>query len=265
VACGRGNSPGEGKLEEGKLSALMHDLEAEVMRGSVLDTKKRIRRAGPGHVRRFWRRSASCRRTPRLGAVYRGADPGGWCRKRWAPAGTSSSSTAGKAPTSRTSCCTNISAFRWARRGAHVGPRDGAKSVIGSSLACRSSDAAEEGGIPLHAAVVAGDHGSPNGSFLDGDVCGTSLALIDAGVPITRPIAGIAMGLILEGEPLPRCFLRHIGATRIQSRRHGFQGGGHEMGVTSLQMDIKIAGITEEIMRVALDQAKGAAAHPGRN
>ena len=95
-------------------------------------------------------------------------------------------------------------------------------------------------------------------------VCGTSLALMDAGVPITRPIAGIAMGLILEGKRY--AVLSDILGDEDHLGDMDFKVAGTDNGVTSLQMDIKIAGITEEIMRVALDQAQGRpASHPRRN
>ncbi|HSZ10663.1 MAG TPA: polyribonucleotide nucleotidyltransferase [Rhizomicrobium sp.] len=98
-----------------------------------------------------------------------------------------------------------------------------------------------------------------NGSSSMATVCGTSLALMDAGVPITRPIAGIAMGLILEGERY--AVLSDILGDEDHLGDMDFKVAGTENGVTSLQMDIKIAGITEEIMRVALDQAKGGRLH----
>jgi polyribonucleotide nucleotidyltransferase len=98
-----------------------------------------------------------------------------------------------------------------------------------------------------------------NGSSSMATVCGTSLALMDAGVPITRPIAGIAMGLILEGERF--AVLSDILGDEDHLGDMDFKVAGTEMGVTSLQMDIKIAGITEEIMRVALDQAKAGRLH----
>ena len=94
-----------------------------------------------------------------------------------------------------------------------------------------------------------------NGSSSMATVCGTSLALMDAGVPIARPIAGIAMGLILEGERF--AVLSDILGDEDHLGDMDFKVAGTSEGVTSLQMDIKVAGITEEIMRVALDQAKG--------
>ncbi|RUT30237.1 polyribonucleotide nucleotidyltransferase [Arsenicitalea aurantiaca] len=98
-----------------------------------------------------------------------------------------------------------------------------------------------------------------NGSSSMATVCGTSLALMDAGVPMARPVAGIAMGLILEGEKF--AVLSDILGDEDHLGDMDFKVAGTEKGVTSLQMDIKIAGITEEIMKVALEQAKGGREH----
>lgn len=98
-----------------------------------------------------------------------------------------------------------------------------------------------------------------NGSSSMATVCGTSLALMDAGVPLARPVAGIAMGLILEGDRY--AVLSDILGDEDHLGDMDFKVAGTEVGVTSLQMDIKIAGITEEIMKVALEQAKGGRAH----
>ena len=98
-----------------------------------------------------------------------------------------------------------------------------------------------------------------NGSSSMATVCGTSLALMDAGVPLRRPTAGIAMGLILEGERY--AVLSDILGDEDHLGDMDFKVAGTERGVTSLQMDIKISGITEEIMRVALSQAKDGRLH----
>ncbi|HEX2655713.1 MAG TPA: polyribonucleotide nucleotidyltransferase, partial [Xanthobacteraceae bacterium] len=98
-----------------------------------------------------------------------------------------------------------------------------------------------------------------NGSSSMATVCGTSLALMDAGVPIRRPTAGIAMGLILEDKRF--AVLSDILGDEDHLGDMDFKVAGTENGVTSLQMDIKIAGITEEIMRVALTQAKDGRLH----
>jgi polyribonucleotide nucleotidyltransferase len=98
-----------------------------------------------------------------------------------------------------------------------------------------------------------------NGSSSMATVCGTSLALMDAGVPVKRPTAGIAMGLILEDQRY--AVLSDILGDEDHLGDMDFKVAGTERGVTSLQMDIKIAGITEEIMRVALSQAKDGRMH----
>jgi polyribonucleotide nucleotidyltransferase len=98
-----------------------------------------------------------------------------------------------------------------------------------------------------------------NGSSSMATVCGTSLALMDAGVPLKAPVAGIAMGLILEGERF--AVLSDILGDEDHLGDMDFKVAGTAEGITSLQMDIKIAGITEEIMKVALDQAKGGRDH----
>jgi polyribonucleotide nucleotidyltransferase len=98
-----------------------------------------------------------------------------------------------------------------------------------------------------------------NGSSSMATVCGTSLALMDAGVPLKRPTAGIAMGLILEDKRY--AVLSDILGDEDHLGDMDFKVAGTEQGVTALQMDIKIAGITEEIMQVALSQAKQGRMH----
>jgi polyribonucleotide nucleotidyltransferase len=98
-----------------------------------------------------------------------------------------------------------------------------------------------------------------NGSSSMATVCGTSLALMDAGVPMKRPVAGIAMGLILEGEKF--AVLSDILGDEDHLGDMDFKVAGTDEGITSLQMDIKIAGITEEIMKIALAQAKDGRIH----
>ncbi len=98
-----------------------------------------------------------------------------------------------------------------------------------------------------------------NGSSSMATVCGSSLALMDAGVPLKAPTAGIAMGLILEDKR--HAVLSDILGDEDHLGDMDFKVAGTERGITSLQMDIKIAGITEEIMRVALTQAKDGRIH----
>jgi polyribonucleotide nucleotidyltransferase len=98
-----------------------------------------------------------------------------------------------------------------------------------------------------------------NGSSSMASVCGTSLSLMDAGVPLKRSTAGIAMGLIKEEDRF--AVLSDILGDEDHLGDMDFKVAGTERGVTSLQMDIKIAGITEEIMRIALAQAKDGRIH----
>ena len=98
-----------------------------------------------------------------------------------------------------------------------------------------------------------------NGSSSMATVCGTSLALMDAGVPIKSPVAGIAMGLILEGKDF--AVLSDILGDEDHLGDMDFKVAGTSEGVTTLQMDIKISGITEDIMKIALAQAKKGRTH----
>ncbi|MXO57969.1 polyribonucleotide nucleotidyltransferase [Altererythrobacter salegens] len=98
-----------------------------------------------------------------------------------------------------------------------------------------------------------------NGSSSMATVCGGCLSMMDAGVPIERPVSGIAMGLILEGKDF--AVLSDILGDEDHLGDMDFKVAGTEAGITSLQMDIKIAGITKEIMAKALEQAKGGRAH----
>ena len=98
-----------------------------------------------------------------------------------------------------------------------------------------------------------------NGSSSMATVCGTSLAFMDAGVPLKAPVAGIAMGLIKEGDDF--AVLSDILGDEDHLGDMDFKVAGTSEGITSLQMDIKITGITEEIMKVALDQAKDGRIH----
>jgi polyribonucleotide nucleotidyltransferase len=98
-----------------------------------------------------------------------------------------------------------------------------------------------------------------NGSSSMGSVCSASLALMDAGVPIKAPVAGIAMGLILEGNR--NAVLTDILGDEDHLGDMDFKVAGTKDGITALQMDIKIEGITGEIMKTALDQAKTARLH----
>jgi polyribonucleotide nucleotidyltransferase len=98
-----------------------------------------------------------------------------------------------------------------------------------------------------------------NGSSSMASVCGTSLALMDAGVPISAPVAGVAMGLVKEGDRFS--VLTDILGDEDHLGDMDFKVAGTKDGITALQMDIKITSITREIMKVALDQARAGRLH----
>jgi len=106
---------------------------------------------------------------------------------------------------------------------------------------------------------VLSDITESNGSSSMATVCGGSLSMMDAGVPLKRPVSGIAMGLILEGDEFT--VLSDILGDEDHLGDMDFKVAGTSEGITSLQMDIKVAGITEAIMRQALAQAKEGRAH----
>jgi polyribonucleotide nucleotidyltransferase len=106
---------------------------------------------------------------------------------------------------------------------------------------------------------VVSDITESNGSSSMASVCGASMALMDAGVPLKSPVAGIAMGLVKEGDKVG--ILTDIMGTEDHYGDMDFKVAGTEKGITALQMDIKITSITEEIMKVALGQAKDGRLH----
>jgi polyribonucleotide nucleotidyltransferase len=113
--------------------------------------------------------------------------------------------------------------------------------------------APEEKGFPYTIRVVS-EVLESNGSSSMATVCGGTLSLMDAGVPLKAPVAGIAMGLIKEGEEI--CILSDILGDEDHLGDMDFKVAGTADGVTALQMDIKISGVTREIMRTALYQAR---------
>ncbi|MDR7103751.1 polyribonucleotide nucleotidyltransferase [Croceicoccus sp. BE223] len=106
---------------------------------------------------------------------------------------------------------------------------------------------------------VVSDITESNGSSSMATVCGGALSMMDAGVPITRPVSGIAMGLILEGDEFT--VLSDILGDEDHLGDMDFKVAGTEVGITTMQMDIKVAGITKEIFEAALNQARDGRAH----
>jgi polyribonucleotide nucleotidyltransferase len=236
----------------------MHDLEAQVMRGAVLDTKKRIDGRDLVTVRPIMAEVGVLPRTHGSALFTRGETQA--LVVATLGTGDDEQFVDSLEGTYKQNFMLhyNFPPFSVGETGRMSGP--GRREIGHGKLAWRAIHPMlpKKEEFPYTLRVVS-EITESNGSSSMATVCGTSLALMDAGVPITRPTAGIAMGLILEGSRY--AVLSDILGDEDHLGDMDFKVAGTEMGVTSLQMDIKIAGITEEIMRVALDQAKGGRLH----
>ena len=249
---------GEGKLEENKLAGLMHDLEAHVMRNAVLDTKKRIDGRDLVTVRPILAEVGVLPRTHGSALFTRGETQA--LVVTTLGTGEDEQFVDSLEGTYKQNFMLhyNFPPYSVGETGRMSGP--GRREIGHGKLAWRAVHPMlpKKEEFPYTLRVVS-EITESNGSSSMATVCGTSLALMDAGVPLTRPVAGIAMGLILEGSRF--AVLSDILGDEDHLGDMDFKVAGTELGVTSLQMDIKIAGITEEIMRVALDQAKAGRLH----
>ncbi|HEV2562156.1 MAG TPA: polyribonucleotide nucleotidyltransferase [Rhizomicrobium sp.] len=249
---------GEGKVAANTFSNLMHDVEAHVMRNAVLDTKKRIDGRDLVTVRQIVAEVGALPRTHGSALFTRGETQA--LVVATLGTGEDEQFVDSLEGTSKQNFMLhyNFPPYSVGETGRMGAP--GRREIGHGKLAWRAVHpmlpAKEE--FPYTIRVVS-EITESNGSSSMATVCGTSLALMDAGVPIKRPIAGIAMGLILEGSRF--AVLSDILGDEDHLGDMDFKVAGTDQGVTSLQMDIKIAGITEEIMRVALDQAKGGRLH----
>jgi polyribonucleotide nucleotidyltransferase len=249
---------GEGKLTSKDFGNLFHDVEADVMRNAVLDTKKRIDGRDLVTVRPILAEVGFLPRTHGSALFTRGETQ------------AIVVTTLGTAEDEQfvdslegTGKQTFMLHYNFPPYSVGETGRMGAPSrrdIGHGKLAWRAIHpmlpTKEE--FPYTLRVVS-EITESNGSSSMATVCGTSLALMDAGVPLKKPTAGIAMGLILEGDRF--AVLSDILGDEDHLGDMDFKVAGTEDGITALQMDIKIAGITEEIMRVALDQAKGGRIH----
>jgi polyribonucleotide nucleotidyltransferase len=249
---------GGGKVPANVFSGLMHDVEAHVMRNSVLDTKKRIDGRDLVTVRPIVAQVGALPRTHGSALFTRGETQA----LVVATLGTSEDEQfvdqLEGTIKQHFMLHYNFPPYSVGETGRMGAP--GRREIGHGKLAWRAIHPMlpSKDEFPYTIRVVS-EITESNGSSSMATVCGTSLALMDAGVPLKRPTAGIAMGLILEGERF--AVLSDILGDEDHLGDMDFKVAGTEEGVTSLQMDIKIAGITEEIMRVALDQAKGGRLH----
>jgi len=247
---------GDGKLADNTFKGLFHDLEAEVMRFAVLDTGIRIDGRNTKTVRPIVAQVGTLPRTHGSALFTRGETQA--LVVATLGTGDDEQFVDSLEGTYKQNFMLhyNFPPYSVGETGRMSGP--GRREIGHGKLAWRAVHPMLPGKeeFPYTIRVVS-EITESNGSSSMATVCGTSLALMDAGVPLKAPIAGIAMGLILEGERY--AVLTDILGDEDHLGDMDFKVAGTENGVTSLQMDIKISGITEEIMRVALDQA-----HDGR-
>jgi polyribonucleotide nucleotidyltransferase len=249
---------GDGKITAKEFGNLFHDLEAQVMRNAVLDTGRRIDGRDLTTVRKIVAEVGALPRTHGSALFTRGETQA----LVVATLGTSEDEQymdqLEGTIKQHFMLHYNFPPYSVGETGRMGAP--GRREIGHGKLAWRAIHPMLPGKdvFPYTIRVVS-EITESNGSSSMATVCGTSLALMDAGVPLKKPTAGIAMGLILEGERF--AVLSDILGDEDHLGDMDFKVAGTEDGVTSLQMDIKIAGITEEIMRVALDQAKGGRLH----
>ncbi len=249
---------GEGKLAANKFSGLFHDVEADIMRNAVLDTGRRIDGRDLKTVRPILAEVGTLPRTHGSSLFTRGETQA----LVITTLGTAEDEQFVDAleGTSKQNFMLhyNFPPYSVGETGRMGSP--GRREIGHGKLAWRALrpilPTKEQ--FPYTLRVVS-EITESNGSSSMATVCGASLSMMDAGVPLARPVAGIAMGLIMEGERY--AVLSDILGDEDHLGDMDFKVAGTEAGVTSLQMDIKISGITEEIMRVALEQAHGGRIH----
>src|SRR5215475_8585652 len=249
---------GDGKINEATYKNLMHDVEAHVMRNAVLDTKKRVDGRDLVTVRPIVAEVGVLPRTHGSALFTRGETQA----LVVATLGTAEDEQFVDSLEGTTKqhfmLHYNFPPYSVGETGRMGAPSR--RDIGHGKLAWRAIHPMlpTKETFPYTLRVVS-EITESNGSSSMATVCGTSLSLMDAGVPLTKPTAGIAMGLILEDGRY--VVLSDILGDEDHLGDMDFKVAGTEDGVTSLQMDIKIAGITEEIMKVALAQAKGGRLH----
>jgi polyribonucleotide nucleotidyltransferase len=249
---------GEGKVAANVYSGLMHDVEADVMRNAVLDTKKRVDGRDLTTVRPIVAEVGVLPRTHGSALFTRG-ETQALCVATLGTAEDEQFVDSLEGTGKQTFMLHyNFPPYSVGETGRMGSP--GRREIGHGKLAWRAIHPMlpTKDQFPYTIRVVS-EITESNGSSSMATVCGTSLALMDAGVPIAKPTAGIAMGLILEGSRY--VVLSDILGDEDHLGDMDFKVAGTQDGVTSLQMDIKIAGITEEIMKVALAQAQQGRLH----
>ncbi len=248
----------DGKVPASVYGTLLHDAEADVMRNAVLDTKKRVDGRDLTTVRPILGEVGILPRTHGSALFTRG-ETQALCVVTLGTAEDEQFVDSLEGTGKQTFMLHyNFPPYSVGETGRMGAP--GRREIGHGKLAWRAIHPMlpKKDQFPYTMRVVS-EITESNGSSSMATVCGTSLALMDAGVPLTKPVAGIAMGLILEGDRY--AVLSDILGDEDHLGDMDFKVAGTEDGITSLQMDIKIAGITEEIMKTALAQAKDGRVH----
>ncbi len=249
---------GESKVPANVYGGLLHDVEADVMRNAVLDTKKRVDGRDLTTVRPIVAEVGILPRTHGSALFTRG-ETQALCICTLGTAEDEQFVDSLEGTGKQTFMLHyNFPPYSVGETGRMGSP--GRREIGHGKLAWRAIHPMlpKKEDFPYTIRVVS-EITESNGSSSMATVCGTSLALMDAGVPLQKPTAGIAMGLILEGDRY--VVLSDILGDEDHLGDMDFKVAGTEEGVTSLQMDIKISGINEEIMKTALQQAKGGRLH----
>ncbi len=249
---------GENKIDEGTFKKLFKALESNVMRSSVLDTGRRIDGRDLKTVRQIVSEVGILPRTHGSALFTRGETQALVVTTLGTGEDEQFVDSLEGTYKQHFMLHYNFPPFSVGETGRMSGP--GRREIGHGKLAWRAIHPMlpSKEAFPYTIRVVS-EILESNGSSSMATVCGASLALMDAGVPLTRAVAGIAMGLILEGKKF--AVLSDILGDEDHLGDMDFKVAGTDQGVTSLQMDIKITGITEEIMRIALNQAKDGRLH----
>jgi polyribonucleotide nucleotidyltransferase len=241
-----------------KADGLVKKLEKDIVRGDIIRDKKRIDGRGPENIRNIVAEVGFLPRTHGSALFTRGETQAIVVATLGTTQDEQRLDSLDGDSTMNFMLHYNFPPFSVGEVGRMSGP--GRREIGHGKLAWRSINPLLPGkdAFPYTIRIVS-EITESNGSSSMATVCGTSLALMDAGVPLPRPIAGIAMGLILEGKDY--VVLSDILGDEDHLGDMDFKVAGSATGITSLQMDIKVQGITIEIMKVAVNQAKTGRIH----
>ena len=249
----------EEQLADSNLGSAMKKLEASILRGDVVKTGKRIDGRGPADIRDIVSQTGLLPRTHGSALFTRGETQGLVVTTLGTGDDEQMIDALNGTYRSNFMLHYNFPPYSVGEVGRVMGP--GRREIGHGKLAWRALQAVLPAATDFPYTVrVVSEITESNGSSSMASVCGGSLSMMDAGVPLTSAVAGVAMGLILE-EDGSYAILSDILGDEDHLGDMDFKVAGTENGITSLQMDIKVAGITQDIMEKALAQAKDGRMH----